>query len=64
MYRYASTAETIAKGTYSKPAFDRPAATPPSPITSGTSFWAIATPMLPPAALSPSAQPFSLSGKK
>ena len=35
---------------------------PPATTTSGMIFWATATPMLPPAALRPSAQPFSRSG--
>ena len=34
----------------------------PTMSTSGTSNWATATPMLPPAALSPSAKPLRFSG--
>ncbi|MNW55362.1 hypothetical protein D3C74_330160 [compost metagenome] len=61
MYRHARNAASRMNGIIMSPA--RSSAMPaPATITSGTANWTAAVPRLPPAALSPSALPFSFSG--
>src|SRR6478752_4343432 len=59
----AQSAATTISGTYT-PSTIRGCAAPAVPITSRPTSWTTGTPMLPPPALSPSAQPFLRSGKK
>ena len=63
MYRHAANAASSASGMYIRPARPRWMPTP-AVITAETTNGACttATPMLPPAAFRPSAQPFSFSG--
>ena len=63
MYFLAPHAATRMNGTHSHPATGRPVAPrATSETATGTTSCATAVPRLPPAALSPSAQPFSRTG--